>query len=83
MKQAGISLADALREREANKGKARAKQKTSAGTLRPKGREAISRVLLIGGATRMPAFRKFAENMTGMKPDPLLVDPDLVCQSQT
>lgn len=72
---------DALKEREANKGKPRAKQKASAGSLKPKNRAAISRVLLIGGATRMPSFQKFAENMTGMKPDLLLADPDLVSQA--
>ena len=33
-------------------------------------------VLLVGGATRMPAFRRFVENMTGLQPRGTLVDPD-------
>ena len=78
MLQAGFSLADALKERESNRCKPKTKQKAAAGSLQPKNRAAISRVLLIGGATRMPSFQKFAENMTGMKPDLLLADPDLV-----
>lgn len=33
-------------------------------------------VLLVGGATRMPAIRRFVTNMTGLTPRPELVDPD-------
>ena len=36
-------------------------------------------VLLVGGATRMPAFRRFVENMTGLQPRETFVDPDEVC----
>ena len=35
-------------------------------------------VLLVGGATRMPAFRRCIENMTGLRPLETLVDPDEV-----
>lgn len=37
----------------------------------------VSEVLLVGGATRMPAVRKFVENMTGIVPKDSNVDPDL------
>ena len=47
--------------------------------LRPKRRAPISEVLLVGGATRMPAFRTFVTNMTGLVPREALVDPDEVC----
>ena len=77
--QAGFSLADALKERDAQKGKSKAKRDATAGALQPKNRAAISKILMIGGATRMPSFQRFAENMTGIKPNPLLADPDLVC----
>ena len=33
-------------------------------------------VLLVGGATRMPAVRQFVQNMTGLTPRDGLVDPD-------
>ena len=48
--------------------------------LKPKKRPPISKILLVGGATRMPVFRQFVRNMTGIEPDPSLVDPDLVSQ---
>lgn len=35
-------------------------------------------VLLVGGATRMPAIRRFVRNMTGLDPAEFVVDPDLV-----
>lgn len=50
----------------------------SALQLRPKRRAPISEVLLVGGATRMPAFRTFVTNMTGLVPRVALVDPDEV-----
>jgi hypothetical protein len=34
--------------------------------IRPKARAAVSKVLLVGGATRMPAVKRFLTNMTGM-----------------
>ena len=40
-------------------------------------RTGISEVILVGGATRMPAVRKFVKNMTGIEPRESLVDPDL------
>jgi heat shock 70kDa protein 1/2/6/8 len=36
----------------------------------------LLQVLLVGGATRMPAIRRFVTNMTGLTPRPELVDPD-------
>lgn len=33
--------------------------------IRPKARAAVSKVLLVGGATRMPAVKRFLTNMTG------------------
>lgn len=36
--------------------------------IRPKARAAVSKVLLVGGATRMPAVRQFITNMTGLEP---------------
>lgn len=32
----------------------------------------------MGGATRMPAIRRFVRNMTGLDPAEFVVDPDLV-----
>jgi len=34
--------------------------------IRPRARAAVSKVLLVGGATRMPAVKRFLENMTGV-----------------
>lgn len=34
--------------------------------IRPKARAAVSKALLVGGATRMPAVKRFLENMTGV-----------------
>lgn len=45
--------------------------------IRPKARAAVSKVLLVGGATRMPAVKRFLTNMTGLTPeDNDAVDPD-------
>jgi molecular chaperone DnaK len=44
--------------------------------IRPKQRAAVSKVLLVGGATRMPAVRRFITNMTGLQPEVAEVDPD-------
>ena len=38
---------------------------------------AFPQVLLVGGATRMPAIRRFVRNMTGLDPAEFVVDPDL------
>ena len=42
----------------------------------PSGRDRVARVLLVGGATRMPAVRRFVRNMTGLEPELAAVDPD-------
>jgi molecular chaperone DnaK len=44
--------------------------------IRPKQRGAVSKVLLVGGATRMPAVKRFIKNMTGLEPEAAAVDPD-------
>lgn len=46
--------------------------------IRPRARAAVSKVLLVGGATRMPAVQRFIVNMTGLIPEgPATgVDPD-------
>ncbi len=46
--------------------------------VRPKRRAPITQVLLVGGATRMPAFRRFVRNMTGLEAKGAAVDPDEV-----
>ena len=48
------------------------------GSARPKRRAPVSALLLVGGATRMPAFRRFVRNMTGLEPAGEGVDPDQV-----
>ena len=40
------------------------------------GGDRVDRVLLVGGATRMPAVRRFVRNMTGLEPELAAVDPD-------
>lgn len=45
---------------------------------RPKRRAPVSALLLVGGATRMPAFRRFVRYMTGLEPAGESVDPDQV-----
>ena len=63
-----------------SKGKRRGKKERSQGVdIRPKRRAPISQVLLVGGATRMPAFQRFVKNMTGLQPKGFTVDPDEVC----
>jgi molecular chaperone DnaK (HSP70) len=45
--------------------------------IRPKSRAAVNKVLLVGGATRMPAVKRFLANMTGLAPEGHeAVDPD-------
>lgn len=49
--------------------------------IRPKARAAVSKVLLVGGSTRMPAVKRFLTNMTGLTEggtpeDNDAVDPD-------
>ena len=46
--------------------------------VRPQRRAPITQVLLVGGATRMPAFRRFVRNMTGLEAREGAIDPDEV-----
>lgn len=73
--QAGVDLGSAL-EAGAKSG-ARGAQRTL-GAARPKRRAPVSALLLVGSATRMPAFRRFVRNMTGLEPADEGVDPDQV-----
>ena len=72
--QAGVDLGGAL-ETGAKSGKS---AQRGLGSARPKRRAAVSALLLVGGATRMPAFRRFVRNMTGLEPAGEGVDPDQV-----
>ena len=73
-----MDLEEVLKEHEANQRRPAAGRLQSGVLIRPKQRPPVSKVLLVGGATRMPTFQRFVRNMTGMTPDPSLVDPDLV-----
>ena len=64
---AGINL-EAL---QSNSGRKKGKGNTKTG--RP-----FDHVLLVGGATKTPAIKRFVENTFGRKPTPGLVDPDEV-----
>lgn len=44
--------------------------------IKPKKRAPISKILMVGGATRMPAVHDFIRNMTGMEPVDSDIDPD-------
>ncbi len=80
--QAGVDLGTVIEEHAASqsRGKRRGKKEGSqAVDIRPKRRASISQVLLVGGATRMPAFQRFVKNMTGLQPKGFTVDPDEVC----
>lgn len=46
--------------------------------VRPRRRAPIAQVLMVGGATRMPAFRRFVRNMTGLEAREGAIDPDEV-----
>ena len=45
-------------------------------TLRPKARPPVSRVLLVGGGTRVAGFDSFVSHCVGIPPDPTAVDRD-------
>jgi molecular chaperone DnaK len=85
--QAGVDLGTALKEWEIAQNALRKRdggQRRSKGAVKdqgvqivPKKRLPVSEVLLVGGATRMPAVRNFVQNMTGLKPKDSNVDPDL------
>ena len=82
--QAGVDLGTALAAHESRRRDRRRGKVPSAGAgpqLRPKRRQPIGQVLLVGGATRMPAFRRFVQNMTGLQPRDSLVDPDEACKT--
>ena len=84
--QAGIELGASLASWRAREAKRNADAAASGASrpgaagrefaLRPKSRPPVSRVLLVGGATRAPAFRSFVTNLTGLTPDAGAVDPD-------
>eukprot|EP00891_Asterochloris_glomerata_P002329 jgi/Astpho2/2329/Aster-08193 len=75
---AGVDLGAALAGHEANRRHTKGRQRRAAmePELCPKRRQPISQVLLVGGATRMPAFQRFVHNMTGLRPKEFVVDPD-------
>ncbi|PRW56291.1 molecular chaperone [Chlorella sorokiniana] len=91
--QAGVDLGTAVKQHEdavrtAKKGgskkggsgrqrQAALAQAASGVQIRPKRRMPVSKVLLVGGATRMPAIRRFVRNMTGLDAAEFVVDPDL------
>ena len=85
--QAGVDLGTAikdweqtqrsLRKRERGQRRSKTAVKDEGVQIRPKKRQPVSEILLVGGATRMPAVRKFVENMTGLIPKETNVDPDL------
>lgn len=89
--QAGVDLGTVVKEYEdaaksSNKqnGRRRRRKGPSDGgdesigpQIRPKRRLPVSQVLLVGGATRMPAVQRFVKNMTGLQPKEGAVDPDL------
>ena len=73
--QAGVNLGTALSKHASQKDKRLRKLPPQ---IRPKRRAPISEVLLVGGATRMPAFQQFVKNMTGLEPNSTNVNPDEV-----
>lgn len=77
--QAGVDLGTVIEEHAADEARSK-KRRGKAGELqiRPKRRAPISQVLLVGGATKMPAFQRFVTNMTGLQPKGFAVDPDEV-----
>ncbi|KAI3436735.1 hypothetical protein D9Q98_006150 [Chlorella vulgaris] len=64
-------------KRQSKRGEAATALAASGVQIRPKRRQPVSRVLLVGGATRMPAIHRFVRNMTGLDAEEALVDPDL------
>eukprot|EP00889_Picochlorum_renovo_P000308 jgi/Picre1/27338/NNA_000307.t1 len=85
--QAGVDLGTAIKEweiaqnalRKRDGGQRRSKKalKDARVQITPKKRQPVSEILLVGGATRMPAVSTFVENMTGLVPKTAHVDPDL------
>ncbi|KAF5834867.1 Hsp70 protein-domain-containing protein [Dunaliella salina] len=52
------------------------KTETLTPIIKPRSRPPLSKVLLVGGATRMPAVSQFIKNMTGIEPEQGVVNPD-------
>lgn len=85
--QAGVDLGTAIKEweiaqnaiRKRDGGQRRSKKavKDARVQITPKKRQPVSEILLVGGATRIPAVSTFVENMTGLVPNTSNVDPDL------
>eukprot|EP01023_Acetabularia_acetabulum_P006605 TRINITY_DN12744_c0_g1_i2.p1 TRINITY_DN12744_c0_g1~~TRINITY_DN12744_c0_g1_i2.p1 ORF type:complete len:201 (+),score=39.41 TRINITY_DN12744_c0_g1_i2:29-604(+) len=78
---AGVDLGTTMEQYQVdmarNKQKRKSKQMFDDGPeIRPKRRQPISQVLLVGGATRMKGFQRFVQNMTGLCPKEYVVDPD-------
>ena len=75
-----MDLGAALAGHEANRRHTKGRQRRAAmePELCPKRRQPISQVLLVGGATRMPAFQRFVHNLTGVRPKEFVVDADEV-----
>ncbi len=79
--QAGVDLGTVIEEHAASQRKRKKKGRKEVGQgveVRPKRRAPITQVLMVGGATRMPAFQHFVKNMTGLQPRGSTVDPDEV-----
>ncbi|KAK9832956.1 hypothetical protein WJX74_002754 [Apatococcus lobatus] len=85
--QAGVDLQTAMDERDElarrarRSGGGRRNKGSSASPeiateIRPKRRAPLSKILLVGGATRMPSVPRFLENMTGTQPVATNLDPD-------
>ncbi|MEW5299539.1 MAG: hypothetical protein WDW36_002546 [Sanguina aurantia] len=80
--QAGVDLGQAVGQLEAKKETLRSrgvptwKLDTLQPQIRPKRRDALTKILLVGGATRMPAVRRLILNMTGIEPMQGAIDPD-------
>lgn len=75
--QKGGSKAGKGKRAASKQGQAAAELAASGVQIRPKRRLPVGKVLLVGGATRMPAIRRFVRNMTGLDPAEFVVDPDL------
>ncbi|GLI64484.1 hypothetical protein VaNZ11_007759, partial [Volvox africanus] len=80
--QAGVDLNEvvggheALKEQLRNRGVPGWKIQALQPEIRPRKRSPLGTVLLVGGATRMPAVGRFISNMTGLQPLEAALDPD-------
>ncbi|KAG2495678.1 hypothetical protein HYH03_006278 [Edaphochlamys debaryana] len=80
--QAGVDLNevvgghDALKQQLRSRGVPAWKVESMQPEIRPRKRQPLSAVLLVGGATRMPAVGRFIANMTGLQPLEAALDPD-------